>query len=205
MTLDPSVSGESPRGDVTVGILAGGQASRLGGIDKGWLERDGAAQIVRIATHARQRTRDLIVSANRDAERHAALGLRVVGDRTHGIGPIGGLDALAEACTTTWLVTLPVDLVRVEAALDALLDAAGDAAVHSTGIHLEDDDGPQPLAACWPITAMQAAIGPRIASGEHAVHALQGALGMRALRLRGVRLGNLNTPADLAAAGIVPT
>lgn len=38
-----------PRGDLTLGILAGGRASRLGGIDKAWLERGGTAQVTRIA------------------------------------------------------------------------------------------------------------------------------------------------------------
>jgi len=37
------------RGEVTLGILAGGRASRLGGRDKAWLQRDGVPQVLRIA------------------------------------------------------------------------------------------------------------------------------------------------------------
>ena len=37
------------RGALTLGILAGGRATRLGGRDKAWLQRDGVPQVVRIA------------------------------------------------------------------------------------------------------------------------------------------------------------
>ena len=35
--------------DTTLGILAGGRATRLGGTDKAWLRRDGVPQVVRIS------------------------------------------------------------------------------------------------------------------------------------------------------------
>ena len=38
-----------PRGDLTLGILAGGRGSRLGGRDKAWLQRGGIPQVLRIA------------------------------------------------------------------------------------------------------------------------------------------------------------
>ena len=34
---------------VTLGLLAGGQGTRLGGVDKAWLLRDGQPQVVRLA------------------------------------------------------------------------------------------------------------------------------------------------------------
>ena len=61
----------------------------------------------------------MLVSANRDLERFEALGLTAVPDRTPDLGPIGGLDALAQACTTQWLLTIPVDLVFVNDCLIA--------------------------------------------------------------------------------------
>jgi molybdopterin-guanine dinucleotide biosynthesis protein A len=183
---------------ITLGILAGGRATRLGGIDKAWLERDGIAQVIRWQRRFANETAALLVSANRDLHRYAEAGLRAVPDRTtRDIGPLAGLDALAAACTTRWLLTLPVDMVGVnECLLPTLASAAGD-----TGAHAVDDDGPQPLVALWRVDALRDAM-PLALAGDGAVHALQRRLGMAAVRLAGVRFGNLNTPDDLAAAGV---
>lgn len=184
--------------DITLGILAGGRATRLGGRDKAWLERDGVAQVVRWQHRFAHATSALLVSANRDLSRYEAAGLRALADRvTRDIGPLAGLDALSAACTTPWLFTLPVDLLDAdERLLPALIAATGDA-----GVFAVDDDGPQPLVALWRVDALRGAMGEALA-GDGAVHALQRGLGMAPVRLQGVRFGNLNTPDDLAAAGI---
>lgn len=183
----------------TLGILAGGRASRLGGRDKAWLERDGVPLVLALARRLAPGTDAVLVSANSAAERYAAHGLRAVPDRVAGIGPLGGLDALAAACATPWLLTLPVDVVSVNGGLLRDLRDAG-----ATGAFAEDDDGPQPLAALWPVAALRDALAPALASGDHSVHALQSRLGLARVRFAGARFGNLNTPGDLAAAGIVP-
>ena len=183
-------------GTVTLGILAGGRGSRLGGVDKAWLRRGGIAQVRRIANRFAPRVEEVLVSANRDLPRYAAEGLRAVPDLRPGLGPIGGLDALSRACATPWLLTLPVDIVDANDCLLPSLAAAG-----GPGAFAEDDDGAQPLAALWALVPLRAALGAAIASGDLAVHTLQRRLGMAPVRLAGVRLGNLNTPADLRAAG----
>ena len=183
--------------DISLGILAGGRANRLGGIDKAWLERDGVPQIVRFVHRFAAETRCVLVSANRGIERYAAHGLSAVADRIPGAGPLGGFDALAQACATPWLLTLPVDLVGVnECLLPTLVAGAA-----GNGAFCEDDDGPQPLVALWRVQAARAATRAALADGDLAVHALQTRLGMACVRFNGVRFGNLNTPADLAAAG----
>jgi molybdopterin-guanine dinucleotide biosynthesis protein A len=181
----------------TLGILAGGRATRLGGRDKAWLERDGVPLVLALARRLAPETDAVLVAANSDPERYAALGLRAVPDRLAGIGPLGGLDALADACATPWLLTLPVDVVSVDDGLLRSLRAADGA-----GAFAEDDDGPQPLVALWPVAALREALVPALASGDHAVHALQSRLGMARVRFAGARFGNLNTPGDLAAAGV---
>ena len=47
-----------------------------------------------------------------------------------------------------------------------------------------------------------AALSQALAENGIAVHALQARMGMVGVRFAGFRFGNLNTPADLAAAGI---
>lgn len=185
--------------DVTLGILAGGRATRLQGLDKAWLQRDGVPQVVRCAQALVPEVEDTLVSANASLPRYAARGLRVVADRAErsGQGPIAALDALVRACATTWLLTLPVDVVRVPAGLVAALQRACD----SHGAFIVDDDGPQPLVALWRVAALRdalLAIGPQ----PVAVHELHARMGSRGVRLEGFAFGNLNTPADLAAAGV---
>ena len=190
-----------PASEVSLGILAGGRATRLGGLDKAWLERDGIAQVIRWQRRFAAETSAVLVSANRNHERYKKAGLKAVPDRAStDIGPLAGLDALAAACTTPWLLTLPVDLVGVNECLLPTLAAAAS----RNGAYAVDDDGPQPLVALWNVAQLQPAAGTAIAAGNGAVHALQASLGMAAVRLEGVRFGNLNTPDDLAAAGINP-
>lgn len=186
-------------GLMTLGLLAGGRASRLGGRDKAWLRRNGRAQVEWLAALFAPEAGAVLVSANRAPERYAQAGLAAVADRSPGLGPLGGLDALAQACATPWLFTLPVDVVDVDAGLARLLAGAG-----PDGAWLVDADGRQPLAALWRVDALRPAVAAAIGQGELAVHALQARLGMAAVRLPGLRLGNLNTPQDLAAAGIEP-
>ena len=187
----------APR-EITLGILAGGRATRLGGRDKAWLPVAGIPQVLRWQRRFAAETGALLVSANHDPARYAEQGLRVVADRMPDCGPLAGLDALAQACATPWLLTLPVDLVGVNECLLPTLFAGAAA----NGACAQDDDGPQPLVALWRTAALRDAAARALDAGEHAVHALQARLGMARVQFAGVRFGNLNTPDDLRAAGI---
>ena len=95
----------------------------------------------------------VLVSANRDLDRYAGEGLTAVADRTTDLGPLGGLDALAAACATPWLLTLPVDLVATnDCLIRTLVSKRG-----ADGAFAVDDDGPQPLVALWRRDALRAA------------------------------------------------
>lgn len=185
--------------DITLGIVAGGRASRLGGLDKAWLERGGVPQVLRLIGAVVAEVDATIVSANRSLSRYEASGLAVVADppERRGQGPIAALDALARASTTTWLVTLPVDLVDIPSgSVAALRGGRG-----PDGAYAQDVDGAQPLVALWRTAALRAALDA-VGPGPVAVHALHARMQTACVRFEGVRFGNLNTPADLAAAGI---
>ena len=186
------------REDITLGILAGGRATRLGGRDKAWLERDGIAQVVRLARRFGAETGALLVSANRELPRYALAGINAVPDRIQDAGPLGGLDALAAACDTPWLLTVPVDLVDTN---DCLLRSLVSAAA-ATGARAQDESGLQPLVALWRVDALRDAAAAALRDGSLAVQALQLRLDMALVHFAGVRFGNLNTPDDLRAAGI---
>ncbi len=200
-----------PAHEITLGLLAGGKASRLGGVDKAWLERDGVPQVLRWSKRYLGEHGPVLVSANRHVDRYAQQGLLAVSDRTadtdrsaissnsNMIGPLGGLDALAQACTTPWLFTLPVDVVGTnDCLLRTLLSKRG-----SNGAYAVDDDGPQPLIALWRRDALRAACNDAIAAHDYAVHRLAQRCDLPAVLFSGFRFGNLNTPDDLHAAGFV--
>src|SRR5688572_10565070 len=145
-----------PASQVTLGILAGGRATRLGGLDKAWLERDGVPQVLRWSHRFAAEVGDVLVSANRNFERYAAAGLQAVPDRHAATaGPLAGLDALAASCMTPWMLTLPVDLFGVNDCLLPTLVAER----APTGAFAQDEDGPQPLVALWEVAALRGGLG----------------------------------------------
>src|SRR5690606_38333047 len=184
------------REDITLGILAGGRATRLGGIDKAWLERGGVAQVVRLTRRFGPETAAVLASANSELPRYASAGIEAVPDRIADAGPLGGLDALAGACRTPWLLSLPVDLVD---ASDCLLRNLVSAAA-ANGARAQDESGVQPLVALWRVDALREAATAALRDGRLAVQALQLRLDMAVVHFAGVRFGNLNTPDDLRAA-----
>src|SRR5690606_15241104 len=149
--LQPMTARPVPSHDdaITLGILAGGRATRLGGRDKAWLERAGKPLVLALARRLAPEVDATLVSANRNPEHYLSHGLRPIHDRIAGIGPLGGLEALAAACRTPWLLTVPVDVVDVNDCLLRSLRAAG-----PRGAWAEDDDGPQPLVALWPVETL---------------------------------------------------
>jgi molybdopterin-guanine dinucleotide biosynthesis protein A len=185
--------------DITLGLLAGGRGSRLGGADKAWLAREGVPQVLRWAKRWSGEHGPVLVSANRDLERYAEVGLTAVPDRMPDQGPLSGLDALAAVCATPWLFTLPVDLVGAnDCLLRTLRSQRGE-----HGAFAQDDDGPQPLVALWRRDALRLACLDAFAANERAAHRLAQRLDLPSVLFSGVRFGNLNTPEDLRAAGIV--
>lgn len=184
------------RGAVTLGILAGGRASRLGGRDKAWLSRDGIPQVLQIARRFDAECGALLVSANRDLSRYTEHCLTAVADRIADAGPLGGIDALASRCTTPWLLTIPVDIVDAnDCLLRTLANPGGNGAV------AEDDDGLQPLMALYRVDALREAVTMAMTAHDYAVQAMQARMRLPRVRFPGLRFGNLNTPEDLRLAG----
>ena len=185
--------------DISLRLLAGGRGSRLGGDDKAWIERDGIPQVLRLARRWPDEVGAVLVSANRDLQRHAGAGLRALPDRLPAdSGPLAGIEALATACDTAWLLTVPVDIYDANDCLVRTLVACRDA----DGAVAEDADGLQPLVALYRVEALRQALPAALAGGELAPRQMHARLRLARVRFDGVRFGNLNTPADLAALRI---
>jgi molybdopterin-guanine dinucleotide biosynthesis protein A len=119
--------------DITGLVLAGGQGRRMGMVDKGLVELHGKPLVAHVLARLAPQVGALIVNANRNVERYAALGHPVVGDAIGGYaGPLAGLHAGLLATSTPFVATspcdspfLPSDLVaRLAGALDATVDIA---------------------------------------------------------------------------------
>src|SRR3982751_2448291 len=97
---------------LTVAILAGGAASRVGGRDKGLEAIDGTPLIARSRAYCERAIThdfDFVIIANRHLDEYVRYG-RVCSDAIEGFrGPLAGVTAALEAAAATRVLTLPVD------------------------------------------------------------------------------------------------
>ncbi|MBN8451636.1 molybdenum cofactor guanylyltransferase MobA [Accumulibacter sp.] len=112
---------------ITGVVLAGGLGRRMGGVDKGLQELDGRPLVSWVIERLAPQVDEMLLNANRNAERYAAFGHAVVADRIDGFaGPLAGLHAALSVARHPLVATapcdspfLPTDLVaRLHAALD---------------------------------------------------------------------------------------
>lgn len=95
---------------VTAVILAGGQARRMHGIDKGLLTVAGRPLIEHLLTSLRGQTDNIVISANRNLAHYASYGTQVVSDATSGAqGPLAGIYRALCCMTTDYLLSVPCD------------------------------------------------------------------------------------------------
>ena len=120
-------------------VLAGGQGSRMGGVDKGLQPFRGKPMVAHVIERLAPQVDELIINANRNPGDYARFGHRVVADEIPGFaGPLAGFErglahAMGELVVTVPCDSpfLPVDLVaRLRAALES---ASAELAVARTG------------------------------------------------------------------------
>ncbi|MEJ2507964.1 MAG: molybdenum cofactor guanylyltransferase MobA [Gammaproteobacteria bacterium] len=98
------------RDDITGVILAGGQARRMGGEDKGLIALGGRPMIEYALAALEPQVGDLLINANRNHERYAGYGFPVLADRQSGYcGPLAGMVSAMAAARTPYLATVPCD------------------------------------------------------------------------------------------------
>ena len=153
---------------VTGLVLAGGQGSRMGGVDKGLAPFRGRPLVEHVIERLAPQVDEILVNANRNPADYARFGHRVIADEIPGFaGPLAGFErGLAHArgdlvatvpCDSPFL---PADLV---ARLRAELERAGaDLAVAKTG------DQPHPVF-CLMRRGVHASLGQFLASGQRKI------------------------------------
>jgi molybdopterin-guanine dinucleotide biosynthesis protein A len=128
-----------PRDAITGLVLAGGQARRMGGVDKGLIEVAGRPMIEHVLAVLAPQVGRVLINANRSLERYAGYGHRVVTDSLAGFqGPLAGVVSALEVTETDFLLTAPCDspLLAPDLAqrmFDALSGAQAELAVAHDG------------------------------------------------------------------------
>ena len=97
-------------GNITGIILAGGQARRMGGQDKGLIELAHKPMIEYVLNSIEPQVDDIIINANRNQAVYGRYGFAVVADQIGGYcGPLAGMASGLQAAKTPFVVTVPCD------------------------------------------------------------------------------------------------
>lgn len=194
-------------------LLAGGRSRRMGGQDKALVPLGGRPLVAHVAARLAPQVATLVLNANDDPARFAALGLPVVPDETADFpGPLAGVLAALhwfsrERPQTRAMVSvsadapfIPDDLVR---RLDEALAAHGDARVAVA----QSRERRHHVIGLWRTDAATE-IEAALARGERKAETMVNRLGAVAVPFADLDFGgeavdpffNVNTPEDLAFA-----
>jgi molybdopterin-guanine dinucleotide biosynthesis protein A len=199
---------------VTALILAGGRATRMGGVDKTALIVDGETIFARQMRVLETRVAEILLSVGAEEERGIAaetqrhgeeasfalraekasalrlwvsaanLPLRTVADRIAGAGPLAGVHAGLVACATPWMLVVAGDMPHLDGALIDRMIAAAGDDIDAVGIRI--DDLPEPLFCLLRVSAARAAIAQRFAEGKRKASELLTSSGLRVAWLEGI-------------------
>ena len=131
-TMPPSHTRSSAFGDLTppttpisAVLLAGGQGSRMGGIDKGLVELAGRPMAAHALARLAPQVDELLINANQNLERWRGFGYPVFSDDFGGAGsfcgPLAGLHAALVRARYPLLLSVPCDSPFLPADLVARL------------------------------------------------------------------------------------
>ncbi|WP_298839338.1 molybdenum cofactor guanylyltransferase MobA [uncultured Roseobacter sp.] len=192
-------------------ILAGGQATRMGGGDKGLLELGGQTLLARVIDRLEPQVAAIALNANGDAARFDGYGLTVLADSVTGFagplaGVLAGLDWAAEQGADT-IVTAAADTPFFPGDLVPRLLLASDGMEHPLALAATPDpergSNRHPTFGLWPVALrsdLRAALEGGLRKvvlwtdkhgGQEAVFPVVGA----------DPFFNVNTPEDLRQAG----
>mgnify|MGYP000117832322 FL=1 len=114
------------KNEITAVILAGGQASRMDGEDKGLIVFRELPLIAYVVNITKPKVSQILISANRNFEEYANFG-KVISDDLEGYqGPLAGISKALKVCSTPYLLVLPCDSPLIDTALiDSLIEKMG--------------------------------------------------------------------------------
>jgi molybdopterin-guanine dinucleotide biosynthesis protein A len=95
---------------ITGVVLAGGQGSRMGGVDKGLQEFRGKPMAAHAIERLAPQVDEILINANRNPDAYARFGHRVIADEIEGFaGPLAGFERGLAHASGGLVVTVPCD------------------------------------------------------------------------------------------------
>lgn len=128
---------------ITAVILAGGEARRMGGQDKGLIELGGRPMIEYVLDNLKPQVSGIIINANRNHDIYRGYGYPVIADERSGYhGPLAGMASCMQVIETALMLTVPCDSPYLPTDLVArlymkLLEDAADISVAHTGERMQ--------------------------------------------------------------------
>ena len=144
---DLSEAAATVRDQVTGVILAGGRATRMGGVDKGLVPINGRPMIAWVIDALRPQVADLLINANRNRERYGEFGCDVIDDGDSEFrGPLAGTVSGMRAARTPWVAIVPCDSPLITSHLvERLYEAVATSGLRIAAAH--DGERLQPVCA----------------------------------------------------------
>lgn len=186
-------------------VLAGGRASRLGGIDKTALGPPGRTLLDRALGAVAGARRRILVAGAGPLAVHADV-LRTTESPRYG-GPVAALAAALEVpgAAAGLVAVLAADLPAVEDAFPALLAAVDPEDPIDGWLAVDPDGRDQPLLAVYRRDALAAAVRALPDGGNGApLRAVLRGLRLARIPLAAALVADVDTPADAERAGLTP-
>ena len=185
---------------VTAVILAGGQARRMGGADKGLMLLDGRPLIAWVLVRIQPQVDEIIISANRNLEQYAQFGFPVISDEIPDYaGPLAGLHRAMQTARNALILTVPCDTPFLPITLTPLLTAALASESAQIAVPRAGDRTHHAVMLCQKSLAPD--LAAYLASGERRVMEWQRRLKQVVVPFdEAEAFTNFNTPEDLEKA-----
>jgi molybdenum cofactor guanylyltransferase len=105
-----NATAETVREQVTGVILAGGRATRMGGVDKGLVPINGRPMIAWVIDALRPQVAGVMINANRNHQRYGEFGCPVIDDGDSEFrGPLAGMASAMRNAGTPYIAVVPCD------------------------------------------------------------------------------------------------
>ena len=182
-------------------VLAGGQARRMGGRDKGLIPLAGRPLIAWVLARLAAQVDEILISANRHLDDYAALGHPVVtDDLPDQRGPLAGIVAAGRRAKGRWLLVVPCDAPFLPLDLACRLLAA--ARADNTRLACAADARQTHHATMLLHRDLLDSVAARLAQGQLKVQAWQAGQDCAVAHFADAPHAflNINTPDDLAVA-----
>ncbi|MBL1142419.1 MAG: molybdenum cofactor guanylyltransferase [Proteobacteria bacterium] len=96
--------------DITGVILAGGQARRMEGQDKGLVLLNNKPMIEHVIQVLKPQVSHLLINANRNHDKYSEFGFDIISDELSGYhGPLAGMASALDKINTPYMLTVPCD------------------------------------------------------------------------------------------------